>query len=122
MVACKPCGEYSAGKLSARITIERATSTADGMGGIVDVWAVEATPWAMWKALSGSELWSAMRINPTIKVKAVIRFRGDAYGAPYYKPSDRVTYRNRQYSVVAVMDPDDGQQWLELMLAEGMPS
>ena len=122
MVACKSCGAYSAGQLQAKISIQRATQAADGMGGVVDTWTELASPWAMWKALSGSELWAAMRINPTVKVKAVIRFRGDAYGAPYYLPTDRVVYRNRTYSVVSVIDPDDGQEWLELMLAEGMPS
>lgn len=122
MVACKSCGAYSAGQLQAKITIQRATSTRDAVGGVTDAWAEIGTPWAMWKAMSGPELWSAMRINPMMKVKAVIRFKGDAYGAPYYLPGDRVTYRNREYAIVSVVDPDDGQEWLELTLAEGMPS
>jgi SPP1 family predicted phage head-tail adaptor len=122
MVACKSCGLYSAGQLQSKITIQRKTRASDGMGGVTESWAVEATPWAMWRALSGSELWAAMRINPMVKVKAVIRFKGDAYGAPYYTPGDRVTYRNREYAIIAVLDPDDRQEWLEMMLAEGSPS
>lgn len=122
MVKCQSCGKYSAGMLQSKITIERKTRTSDGMGGVTETWATAGTPWAMWKALSGSELWAAMRINPNVKVKAVIRFKGDANGAPYYGPADRVTYRGRQYAVVAVTDPDDRQEWLEMMLSEGMPS
>lgn len=122
MVACKSCGKYSAGVLQSKITIERKTRAADGMGGFTETWASVGTPWAMWRALSGSELWAAQRINPIVRIKAVIRFKGDAYGAPYYSAADRVTYRNREYAVVAVMDPDDRQEWLELMLAESAPS
>lgn len=122
MVGCKPCGKYSAGMLQSRITIERKTRTADGMGGATEAWASQATPWAMWRALSGRELYQAQRIMPTVTVKAVIRFRGDAYGAPFYTPGDRVKYRNREYAVSAVIDPDDRQEWLEMYLSEGMPS
>lgn len=121
MVACKSCG-YGAGDLRSKITIQRKTQAADGMGGVLDTWAAEATPWAMWKSLSGSELWSAQRLNPMVKVKAVIRFKGDANGAPYYTPADRVTYRGREYAIVDVRDPDDRQEWLELMLTEGLGS
>lgn len=122
MVAGKSCGLYSAGMLQSKITIQRKTSAADGMGGVADTWATNATPWAMWRALSGRELYQAQRIAPTVSVKAVIRFRGDASGAPYYTPADRVTYRGREYAVSAAIDPDDGQEWLELYLSEGMPS
>lgn len=122
MVACKSCGKYSAGQLQSKITVQRKDKTPDGMGGVVETWASIATPWAMWAALSGSELWAAMRINPTIKIKAVIRFKGDTHGAPFYSPGDRVTYRGREYAIAAVMDPDDRQEWLEMMLAEGLPS
>lgn len=122
MVGCKSCGKYAAGMLQSKITIQRKTRTGDGLGGVTEAWATEGTPWAMWKALSGNELWAAMRINPSVKVKAVIRFRGDANGNPYYGPADRVTYRGREYAVLSVIDPDDRQEWLEIMLDQGKPS
>jgi len=116
------CCKHTAGDLTAKITIQRKTTAPDGMGGAVDTWADIATPFAKWAALSGSELWRAQRLSPTITARAVIRFRGDAYGAPYYAPSDRVMYRNREYAVSAVIDADDGQKWLELYLSEGVAS
>lgn len=72
--------------------------------------------------MSGNELYLAQRLNPRVSIKAAIRFRGDAHGAPYYGPADRVQYRNREYAIVSAIDPDDRQEWLELMLAEGAPS
>ena len=122
MVKCDPCGKYSAGDLQAKITIQRKTRVSDGMGGFTTSWDTIGTPYAKWSALSGAEAYRAQRINPSIKVKAVIRFKGDSYGAPYYSPADRVTYRGREYSIASVIDADDRQEWLELSLAEGEPS
>lgn len=116
------CSKYSAGDLKSQITIARKTTASDGMGGVTDTWGAIGTPWAMWRAMSGNELYQAQRIAPRVTVKAVIRFKGDANGAPYFSPSDRVTYRGREYAIAAVIDPDDGLSWLELMLVEGAPS
>ena len=78
--------------------------------------------WAMWKPMSGNELVQAMRIQPSISVRAVIRFRGNAEGAPYYSAADRVVYRSRTYNITAIVDVDDAGEWLELSLTEGEPS
>lgn len=116
------CSKYSARDLNRRIAIERKERTADGMGGVTEVWLREATVWAMWKPLSGSEQYRAMRISPETRVKAVIRFRGDDNGAPYYTANDRIIFRGRTYNIEAVIDVDGDQEWLELSLVEGKPS
>ena len=116
------CSKYSARDLRHRVSIERKTRTADGMGGFTEAWASIALVWAMWKPLSGSEQYRAMRISPETRVKAVIRFRGDANGAPYYTANDRITFRGRTYNIEAVIDVDGDQEWLELALVEGKPS
>lgn len=120
MVTC--CGPYATGDLRSKITIQRKTRVADGAGGATEAWADVATVWAKWEPLRGSEMWRAQRISPLVQIKAAIRFRGDANGAPYYSIADRVLYRGRYHSVVAAIDPDDRQQWIELMLTEGAPS
>jgi len=123
MVKCATsCGKYSAGDLRSQITIERKSRQPDGMGGATETWAGIGAPWAMWQALSGAELWQAMRVAPSVKAKAVIRFKGDDAGAPFYGPGDRVRHRGREWAIVAVVDPDDRGEWLEIMLAEGQPS
>ena len=120
MVNC--CSKYSARQLKSRITIQRKTQAADGMGGWTETWSAGDDVWAMWKPLSGSERVQAMRVSPSLSVRAVIRFRGDAEGAPYYTAADRVVYRGRTYDISAVIDVDDAGEWLELMLIEGKPS
>ena len=120
MVSC--CGKYATGDLRSKITIQRKTRTSDGAGGVTEAWGDIATVWASWVPGAGSEVWRAQRINPLVRVKAAIRFRGDSFGAPYYGPQDRVFYRGRYHAVISVVDPDDRREWLELMLSEGAPS
>jgi len=116
------CSKYRAHDLSARITIQRKTQAADGMGGFTEAWTAIGQVWAMWKPLSGSERFQAMRITSQPRARAIIRFRGDSYGAPYYSAADRVVYRNRTYNIESVIDVDDAGDWLELSLVEGAPS
>lgn len=120
MVKC--CGKYNARQLRARVKIQRKTQASDGMGGWTETWSRGDDLWALWKPMSGSERVRAMGIEPTLAVKAVIRFRGDENGAPYYSAADRLTYRGRTYNIKTVIDVDGMQDWLELMLAEGEPS
>lgn len=122
MVKCSSCSKYSPGMLKAVIHIQRKTRSADGMGGYIDSWATIATPFAMFKPMSGGELYSAQRINPRINAKVVIRFRGDDYKAPYYTAADQIIYKNRTYAISSVIDVDDENQWIEMALAEGASS
>lgn len=116
------CAKYNARQLRQRVTIQRKTQTADGMGGWTEAWSTGDDVWALWQPKSGSERVRAMGLSTDVSVKAVIRFRGDANGAPYYSAADRLSYRGRTYNITAVIDVDGMQDWLELMLAEGEPS
>ncbi len=90
----------------------------DGGGGSARGSAAIGTPKAKWTALSGSERWAGQRQSPENKFRAIIRFKGNANGAPYYSAADRVLYRGRTYAINSVLDMDDSQKWLELMLTE----
>lgn len=120
MVSC--CSKYNARQLKSRITIQSKTQVSDSMGGWTETWSAGTAVWAMWKPMSGNERVQAMRIQPGLSVRAVIRFRGNAQGAPYYSAADRVVYRGRTYNITAIVDVDDAGEWLELFLTEGAPS
>ena len=106
------------------ITIERLTSTADGMGGFTEVWTADPTAgvYAFVKFMSGTERWEADRVHPGNLVRAIIRFRGDANGAPYYTSGDRVMIRGREYGITAVSDIEFVQKWIQIEMFEGQPS
>ena len=122
MVKCQSCSKYSSGMLNATVAIQRKSRLADGMGGYVDAWTTIATPFAMFTPMSGGQLFAAQRINPRLSVKLVIRFKGDSFDAPYYTAADQIIYRNRTYAISSVIDVDNEQQWIEMMLEEGVSS
>lgn len=123
------CCKYHAGMLRSLIVIERYSSVSDGMGGHTPTWTPDPAEgvWAHWEAVLDAfqfltEKERAGRLEARPRFKAVIRFRGDAEGAPYYTEGDRVLYRGRYYSIESAVDPDDGQDWIEFALVGGAPS
>lgn len=116
------CCDITTGKLKSRITIQRRASVDDGMGGKTDGWTTIAQPFTWWKVISGSERWQAMRVSPQKRVRAIIRFKGNAEGNPLYSSNERVLYRGFTYAIEAVTDIEDSQTWLELMLVQGEAS
>lgn len=123
------CCKYHTGMLKSKIVIERLTLTPDGAGGFDESWAPDPAGgvWAHWTAeIDAFQFLSEKKVAGSLtsmsRFKAIIRFRGDAQGAPYYSARDRVIYRGREYGIESIVDPDDSQEWLELALVEGQPS
>ena len=118
------CCEITAGKMNRKVTIERSSLTTDGEGGFTETWTPDPSGgvWAWITPLSARESYFFERVIPGNRVKAVIRFRGDANGAPYYSAKDRVTFNGRTYAVESVIDIEDESRYMELMLAENKAS
>lgn len=118
------CCDISAGDLRTIITIERVTESADGQGGFTQSWAEDPAGgvYAKVTGLGGGERWQAMRVSPANRAKAVIRFRDDGSGAPYYSAGDRVKVSGRIYGVEYVQDVEFRRQWIEMGLVEGEPT
>lgn len=114
------CCDITASDLRTLITIERRTATPDGSGGFTEVWAEDPAGgvWANMKGITGIETFFADRVKPGNKYRAIIRFRGDGSGAPYYTINDRVQYKGRTLGILSVMDMEDRQQYLRLDLLE----
>lgn len=123
------CCDMNSGKLKSHISIERKARTPDGVGGATEIWNADPATgvWANWTGYKGtaqfnSEELRADRQTPINRFRVVIRFRGDAYGAPYYSEADRISYRNRIYNIEAIIDVDDAQKWLEMTVIDGRAS
>ena len=114
-MTCK--SKYTGHDLRSRIKIERKIRTRDGQGGFTEEWAEIGAPWAKWKPLSSGEQFHAMRVDSNMSVRAVIRFRGDEVGRPYYSTGDRVTHLERQYDIESLIDVDNAHMWLEVGLS-----
>ena len=119
------CCDISAGMLREKIVIERNTPASDGEGGFTDAWAADPAGgvWAHIRASGGGlERFFAERVTPGNRYKAIIRFRGDGNGAPYYTIADRVQYKGRELAIESVIDVDQQERYLELELLENKAS
>ena len=100
--------------LNRQILIKRVTDADDGMGGVTQTWATQATLWAKVRATSARERAYAGGLEALVDYKMVIRFLGDANNNPAYTPDDRVEYQGLTYGIVGVTDIDNARAWLEL--------
>lgn len=118
------CCDISAGKLRTKIYIERRTRTSDGMGGFTDSWTRDPIQgvFADVRALTGTERDEAGRVHTGNLMRAIIRYRGDALGAPYYSGNDRVIIRGREFGILSVMDIEFRQKYLQLSIFESKPT
>lgn len=112
------CGKYSAGDLKQIVAIEAKTRASDGMGGFTDTWAtVSGAPTrAMITAAPGSERFGYMRQVPGNTYKMVTRGFANATAA------QRVIWKNKEYAVLGVVDPDGSGDWAEWRLSDGAGS
>jgi SPP1 family predicted phage head-tail adaptor len=74
------------------------------------------------RASSGAERFFAQRLTPGNRFKFVIRFRGDANGAPYYSAADRIIHNGRTYGIEGVVDVEDDRRYLEITAVENKAS
>ena len=107
--------------LNRKIVIERFTQTADGVGGFTESWAADPPGgvWAQIKSGWGFERGENQRVSPINSFTAVIRFRDDGNGHPYYSSADRVVIGGRQYNIDSVMDIDMQRKWISMQIVEG---
>lgn len=101
-----------------RITLQRVTRTQDAGGGSAESWADLATLWAQVRPLSGGEMADGQRVSAQTRFKAVIWWKGDENGAPYYTAADRVVWQGREYGIESVT-PIGRNERMMLHLIEG---
>lgn len=123
------CCDITPGMLRSRVTIERKTRTPDGLGGATETWTADPVDgiWANWKGHKGTAQFNSEETHFERNValnrfRVIIRFRGDAEGAPYYTEADRLIHRGRTYNIESILDVEDRQQWLELTVIQGRSS
>lgn len=101
-----------AGKLRHRVTIKSKSATRDTFGGEVITWTTYATVWAAVEPLTGRE-WLEGR-QPTAEVTTRIRIR---YRSGI-TPEMQAVYGAHTYDILAVVQPEENRQELQLMCQE----
>lgn len=105
----------TAGRMRKRVTIQRLERTDDGYGGIVETWVDVATVWAAVEPLTGRERYEAQQVQSDLSHKVTMRYR------PGIMPQMRLVLKDRPLDIVAVINVEERNRWLELLCREVVP-
>lgn len=101
-----------AGQLDKKILIQQQTMTQDEYGQQLETWITIATVYAKIKPLVGKEFILAQQISTNLSHDVTIRYRR------WIKPKMRVSYLDRYFEILAVIDSDEKREWLYLKCRE----
>jgi SPP1 family predicted phage head-tail adaptor len=101
-----------AGALRHRITIERVTETQDSFGGTVTTWPILATMWASVEPLSGREQLLAQQVQAEVTHRVRVRYVAGVTAKM------RITFGDRHFEILSVINPEERNRELELMCKE----
>lgn len=105
------------GHLDQRITFQRKTETADGIGGTTRAWAnLIATPtvWAKVTPRIGKESTSEGRINASATATFTVRYRADI------TELDRIQWRGEPWNIRRVMRKTQRDLYIEIDAERGV--
>ena len=101
------------GDLNKRVTLQYKTRVPDGMGGFTEVWnSVTPDTWAAIWPTSARDLIQASSTAMVVSHRIRIRYRRDVRG------SYRVKFGNRYFAIVSIINPEEKNEWLDLMCKE----
>lgn len=89
------------GPLDRRITIQRATTSADAYNEPIETWATLATVWAMKRDASDSERQRASETSAEITTRFQIRYSSTV---AEINPKDRISYDGKTYDIWGVKE------------------
>lgn len=89
------------GKLDQRVTFQRLTQVADGLGGSTQSWADLFTCWAQVEPMRGGERLMAEQLEDPRDYRVTVRRSGDSAGVT---AADRVSWRGSLLNVRFIAD------------------
>jgi SPP1 family predicted phage head-tail adaptor len=101
-----------AGDLRKRIAIRTPTHAEDGMGGYTTTYTTRATVWAAIWPVSAKEQIQAMGQSMEISHRVRIRY------LKTFSPEWKLRRGSRDFNVVSIINPQERNQWLDLMVKE----
>ena len=101
-----------AGLLDKQITIQICTQDQDAAGQPSETWSTFATLYANIKPLVGKDYLAAKQVVDEVSHDVTVRYRRGI------KPKMRVSYLDRYFEIVSVIDPEEKREWLYLKCKE----
>lgn len=100
------------GDLNKRITWQQQTKVPDGMGGFTITWVDVCTVWCAIWPVSANEIVAANATAMVVSHKIRQRYRS------VFKSSWRGKFGNRYFSIVSIINPNEANEYLDLMCKE----
>lgn len=102
----------SIGRLRHRLSLERASRTADGGGGAAEDWITIAQLWGQIRPTGGDEIVDSDGLSGRISHEITLRYRTGI------GPAMRLISGSRRFEIVAVIDIDERRCWLKCLCVE----
>ena len=100
------------GSLNKRITLQYKTEVSDGGGGFTSTWVdLETISAAIWPT-SATETLKAGQQTMVLTGRIRIRYRTNI------RPSYRIKYDDKYYSITSIVNPGMENKWLDLIYKE----
>ena len=103
-----------AGDMRERVTVQRATASADGYGGQNVSWADVATMWAKVQPVKGTEGVQAGGVAALETYLVTVRYGADV------SELDRLSWRSKTMNIRTAQDRERNRQWLTLECEVGV--
>lgn len=103
-----------AGRFRHRATLQRMEETEDGGGGVSVDWVNERALWCWIRPTSGAQRMEAMRRESSVTHEIHTRYAQDI------TTEKRIVHRGKAYLIEAVFSPDERQEYLHIVAAEGV--
>jgi SPP1 family predicted phage head-tail adaptor len=98
------------GKMNRRVTLQRATVTADAFGGEVETWGTLAEVWVDRRDASAAESYRAQEVGAQITTRFKIRYSATVADL---NPRDRLVYGGLAYQITGVRE-SVRNRWIEV--------
>ncbi len=98
--------------LNKRVIWQYQTKISDGMGGSTVTWVNACPTWAAIWPISANEIIAANAVSMVISHRIRIRYRS------VFKSSWRGKFGNRYFSIVGITNPNESNEWLDVMCKE----
>lgn len=108
------CCDLSAGGLRETLVFQRRQTQSDGMGGQDLDWVDLFSTKGDVRPLSGREALTGMQREASVSHRIFIRYRDGLL------PSDRIVMRGNPMQIIAIINVEMRNRWLELQCLEGV--
>lgn len=100
------------GQMNQRVLIQRYSSSPTAAGGRPRTWSNLATVWARVEQLKGDELVEAMKINPKITHRIMMRYRD-------LRSADRLVHKSVNFAIHSIINEESMDVKLVILAEQG---